>query len=52
MPGMQHDQMKMEGPKDVPSAAGYDAIRVLSTAEMEGVGISTLARKILGAARG
>ncbi len=35
---------------DVPQAAGYDALRVTSLAEMEDVGISTLTRKILGVA--
>ncbi len=38
--------------KDVPEAAGYDAVRVISLAEMDDVGISTLTRKILAVARG
>ena len=33
--------------KDVPEAAGYDAVRVASRAEMDDLGISTLTRKIL-----
>ncbi len=36
--------------EDVPGSAGYDAIRVTSMAEMAGVGISTLTRKILALA--
>jgi A/G-specific adenine glycosylase len=33
--------------EDVPAAAGYDAVRVTSRAQMDDLGISTLTRKIL-----
>ncbi|MDB4939374.1 MAG: A/G-specific adenine glycosylase [Labilithrix sp.] len=37
--------------KDVPESAGYDAVRVVPTADLSTLGISTLTRKILAAAR-
>ncbi|HJT66405.1 MAG TPA: heavy metal-binding domain-containing protein [Pyrinomonadaceae bacterium] len=35
MPGMQHDQMKMEGPKDVPSAAKVEREKKALSDEMK-----------------
>lgn len=35
MPGMQHDQMKMEGPKDVPSAAKVERDKKALADEMK-----------------
>ena len=35
MPGMQHDQMKMEGPKDVPSAAKVEQEKKALADEMK-----------------
>jgi adenine-specific DNA glycosylase len=39
------------GLKDVPEDAGYDDVRVVAEREIEDLGFSTLARKILVAAR-
>jgi A/G-specific adenine glycosylase len=39
------------GANDVPESAGYDAIRVVPDADLATLGISTLTRKILAAAR-
>ena len=35
MPGMQHDQMKMEGPKDAPTAAKVEEEKKTLTGEMK-----------------
>jgi A/G-specific adenine glycosylase len=37
--------------RDIPESAGYDDVRVVPEGEIEGLGFSTLARKILVAAR-